>query len=140
MSKKIAILLLVLTLLVGTTGTIEAKKKLPVSTKTTTTAVASKPTISVRIRGDRRAIIASFNSLTTASSVSYSLSYVSRGIGQGVGGSMPTTSNSASREIIFGTCSGGVCRYDSGITDAKFVVTSTLKNGRKVIKTFRIKI
>ena len=97
---------------------------------------------SVKFRGDRRAIVVNFSNLSLASSVSYTLSYTSRGTPQGAGGTISpaVTSDPTSREIIFGSCSSGVCRYDSGITNAKFVVTTTLKNGGKVVKSFKLKV
>ena len=94
----------------------------------------------VRFRGDKLAIIVDFSSLSIASSVSYNLSYATRGTSQGAGGNISPSEDSTSRELIFGTCSHGVCRYDGGITNAKFVVTTVLKNGRKVVKPFRLKV
>lgn len=95
-------------------------------------------TAKVRFRGDRLAIIVDFNNLEIASKVSYNLSYITRGTTQGAGGDISPTEGSTSREIIFGTCSHGVCRYDSGITNARFVVTTTLKNGLKIVKSYKL--
>ena len=94
----------------------------------------------VHFRGDRLAIIVDFSNLGIASSISYNLSYTTRGTSQGAGGNISPSEDSTSRELIFGTCSHGVCRYDSGLTNAKFVVTTVLKNGRKVVKPFRLKV
>ena len=94
----------------------------------------------VRFRGYRLAIIVDFSNLGIARSVSYNLSYATRGTTQGAGGSISPSEDSTSRELIFGTCSHGVCRYDSGITNAKIVVTTVLKNGRKVVKPFKLKV
>lgn len=94
----------------------------------------------VRFRGDRLAIIVDFSNLGIARSVSYNLSYATRGTSQGAGGNISPSEDSTSRELIFGTCSHGVCRYDSGISNAKFVVTTTLKNGAKIVKPFRLKV
>src|SRR3989344_3257483 len=65
-----------------------------------------------------------------------------RGTTQGAGGSIDpsTTGATASRELLFGTCSHGVCRYDTGIANAKLVVTYTLANGKRYSKTLRIKV
>lgn len=97
-------------------------------------------TVRVRFRGDRRAIIVDFSNLGIAASVSYNLSYTTRGTTQGAGGEIGTAEDPTTREIIFGTCSHGVCRYDSGITKARFLVTTRLKNGVKVVKPFRLKV
>ena len=125
---------------------VQAKRLLPraAPAKTGGTRVAVTTsrgvTANVRFRGDRLAIIVDFSNLGIASSVSYNLSYTTRGTTQGAGGEISPAENSTSREIIFGTCSHGVCRYDSGITNAKFVVTTILKNGAKIVKPFKLKV
>lgn len=125
---------------------VSAKKVLPrakTGTKTSARVTTSgKVGISAKFRGDRRALIVNFSNLTSARSVSYTLSYNTRGTTQGAGGSIDpsTTGASASRELLFGTCSHGVCRYDTGITNAKLVAVYTLTNGKKYGKTFRIKV
>lgn len=98
------------------------------------------PGVGVKFRGDRLAIDVNFSNLSQASSVSYLFSYNTRGTTQGAQGSVNPSENNTSREIIFGTCSHGVCRYDYGISGAKFVVTLKLNNGRKIIKTFNLKV
>lgn len=138
--RRLSILIVLVLLFVTLPSPVAAKKKLPTRSTRTTTSATRGVTASVKFRGDRRGIIANFSNLGIASSVAYSLSYTSRGISQGAGGSILPTESSGVRELIFGTCSGGVCRYDTGITNAKFVVTTTLKNGRKVMKTFRIRV
>ncbi len=122
-----------------------AKKLLPYLRTATTTAkttTASRGvTTSVRFRGDRLAIIATFSNLGIANKADYFLSYNTRGTTQGASGSVNSTQGDpATREIIFGSCSKGVCRFDSGITNAKFVVTSYLPSGKKVVKSFKLKV
>ncbi len=96
---------------------------------------------SVRFRGDRKAIIINFSGLTNASSVNYSLSYESNGIPQGAMGTISNiTTATDNRELLFGTCSGGVCRYHQNITNAKLVITSKLKSGHTTRKTYRLKV
>lgn len=101
---------------------------------------SSRPSVSVKFRSDRLAIVTSFSNLSQASSVSYMFSYNTRGTTQGAQGSVGIEENSTSREIIFGTCSHGVCRYDYGISNAKFIVTINLPNGRRIIKTFILRV
>lgn len=98
--------------------------------------------VSVKFRGDRKAIIAAFSNLEIASSVSYTLSYTAgRGVKEGAGGTISDLSaGTVSRELLFATCSAGACRYHTGIKNAKFTVTTKLKNGKKVSKTFRLKV
>jgi len=95
-------------------------------------------TAKVSFRGDRLALLVDFSNLSIAKSVNYSLSYQTRGTTQGASGTISPTEDATSRELLFGTCSHGVCRYDSGISNAKFVVTTTLKNGLKVVKSYKL--
>lgn len=97
--------------------------------------------VSVKLRSDRRAVVATFTNLGVAKSVSYQLTYRTGRVNEGAGGSLSSLSQDpAVRELLFGTCSKGVCRYHTGITNAKFTVTTTLKNGAKIVKPFRLKV
>jgi hypothetical protein len=123
----------------------QAKRLLPqAKTKTTsgtTTVNTNRIGIKVKFRSDRKAVVATFSNLSVATKVDYFLSYSARGTTQGASGSVSTTAEDpTTREVIFGTCSHGVCRYDSGITNGKLVVTTTLTSGKKVAKTFRLKV
>ncbi len=145
--RKVFIVAVVLGLfLFLTPNSVSAKKILPrakpaaAGVKTTKVAAAVGPSVSVKFRSDRRAIVASFSNLSQASSVTYMFSYNTRGTTQGAQGSVNTSENNTSREIIFGTCSHGVCRYDSSISGSKFVVTIKLPNGKKIVKTFNLKV
>lgn len=110
-------------------------------------AGSSKPTkvstgvnIKVKFRGDRKGVVLNFSNLSAASNVVYELTYDSRGITQSAGGAVRTNNDAASAEVLFGTCSSGACRYDSGISNAKLKVISVLKTGKKVVKPFRLKV
>lgn len=97
--------------------------------------------ISPRIRADRRALLVNFGNLANASSVSYTLVYEQNGQQEGAGGSVdPSLGNSASRELLFGTCSSGVCRYHSGIRNARLEVTTGLKSGKTSIRRYRLRV
>jgi hypothetical protein len=143
MKKNLAIFLFSLFLLLNFSTPVSAKRLLPrVKPKGTNVSSSKGITTLVKFRGDRLAINVTFSNLNIASSVSYSLSYNTRGTTQGAAGTLnPTTSTDPTvRELLFGTCSHGVCRYDSGITNARFVVTTRTINGKKVIKSFRLKV
>lgn len=142
MRKLVFLITLLLTFLLVFPKGAEAKKTLPTrSAKSKIVSTTGKVAVSVRFRKDRRAIVVTFANLGSASSVSYMLSYDTRGTSQGASGTIrPTSETSITRELLFGTCSHGVCRYDSGITNAKFVVTSKLNSGKTIVKTFRLKV
>lgn len=96
---------------------------------------------SVKFNAGRNGIIIYFSGLTNASSVNYSLSYESNGLSQGAMGTISNiTTSTDTRELLFGTCSGGVCRYHQNITNAKLVITSKLRSGYTTRKTYRIRI
>lgn len=113
-------------------------------TKTTGgTKAAGGSTIGVypRLRGDRLGLNISFSNLNSAESVTYVLTYNTNGKGEGVqGGVGMQEGNSVSRQLLFGTCSHGVCTYHRNITNARFEVRAKLKNGKTLLRRYRIKV
>lgn len=148
MKKAIILISIILISLSASTKTANAAKRLIPRAKTSTSSTTTKTTtnssgkigVSVKFRGDRRAIVVNFSSLEKASKVTYTLSYNAKTGYQGASGSVSTTGGAVSREIIFGTCSGGTCRYDTNITNAVFSVKYTLTNGKTYVKNFRLKV
>jgi len=143
MKKTLCIIILLLALVALSASSVSAKKLLPFLRKATgvTTSTSSGVTSSVKFRGDRLGIIITLGSLQAAYKVDYFLSYQTKGITQGASGSITDTSiGSATRDIIFGSCSKGACRYDSGISNAKFVITIYLNSGRKIVRSYRLKV
>lgn len=120
---------------------VQAKRKLPaLKSASAVKSTSSNVTVKVKFRSDRKGVVLNLGNLSAASGVSYDLIYDTRGTTQNAGGAVKISGDTNTAEVIFGTCSAGVCRYDSGITNAKLTVTTTLKNGRKVIKPFRLKV
>lgn len=104
-------------------------------------AVAVGSVVSARLRSDRQALLVTFSNLQRVNNAAYTLMYQTNGVDQGVSGSLDSAAgNSVSRELLFGTCSSGVCRYHGNITNMKFEVVSELPNGKRVIKRFRIRV
>ena len=94
-----------------------------------------------RLRRDRKALLVYFGNLQNTQSVSYMLIYKTNGQDEGAGGSVNSAQgNSANRELLFGTCSKNVCRYNSNITEMKFEVTAKLKSGKTTIKRYKIRV
>jgi len=118
-----------------------AKKKIGSQPAGVRSAVPAsyKIVIAPKLRTDRRALQVNFSNLGQVVSFTYELTYEAGGVDQGVYGSVtPKGENSIYREILFGTCSGSVCRYHSGLTNMKFSTTTTYKNGSKTIKRYRV--
>jgi len=97
--------------------------------------------VTPRLRADRRAVIVYFSNLQNAKSVSYSLTYNTSEQQEGAIGTLSLKgSPSLSQELLFGTCSKGVCRYHTGINNAKLEVSYVSKSGKKFIKRYKIKV
>lgn len=97
--------------------------------------------ISPRLRADRRALNVYFSNLQNAKSVSYMLTYNTSTQQEGAMGALNLTgSSSQTQELLFGTCSKNVCRYHTGIKDARLEVSYSLKSGKKYLKKFKIKV
>lgn len=97
--------------------------------------------VSPRLRRDRLALIVAFGNLQKVNSATYTLMYQTNGIDQGVSGSLNSSAgNYVTRELLFGTCSSGVCRYHGNITNMKLEVILDLPNGKHVTKRFRIRV
>ena len=97
--------------------------------------------ISPKLRKDRRALIIYFKGLNLTNSVNYSLSYDSSSGPQGAMGTINTAGKySLTRELVFGTASSGVYRYDTNVRNVTLKVSAILKNGKKFGKRYRFKI
>lgn len=96
--------------------------------------------VSVKFRPDRRGLLINFSSFGNAVSVTYTLTYNSNGIPQGAGGTATPETAGEQREVLFGTCSAGVCRFHTNITNARLTIDSKLNSGLIIRKPYRIKI
>lgn len=152
MIKSVILLLLILSFTLTETT---YAKLLPQAKSTTQKAVTKKvqgSSIGVfpKLRKDKKALIVTFQNLQNASAVSYMLTYKQslRPDGlktsvqeEGAVGALNLSSNAnQTSELLFGTCSKNVCRYHSGIKNAKFEVSYTTKAGKKYLKKYKIKI
>ncbi len=97
--------------------------------------------VSPRLSPDRKALNVSFANLNKTSEVTYTLSYQTNGKDEGVYGSIDSSAgNSVTRELLFGTCSSGVCRYHTNITGMKLEVTVELTSGKKALRRYRVRV
>src|SRR3989338_4792744 len=97
-------------------------------------------TVSPRFRSDRRALIVNFSNLQNDLAVSYMLIYKTSEQEEAASGALNLGGPTSTNELLFGTCSKNVCRYHTGIHDARLEVSYTLKNGKKYLRKFKIKV
>jgi len=103
--------------------------------------VPSGAYVTARLRSDRQALLVTFGNLQKLNNMTYTLMYQTNGVDQGVSGSLDSSAgNSVTRELLFGTCSSGVCRYHGNISNMKLEAISELPNGKRVIKRLRIRV
>jgi hypothetical protein len=93
----------------------------------------------VRFRPDRLGLVINFSNFDNLASGRYELIYESNGVTQAAGGSI-ILGDTTSKELLFGTCSGGVCRWHENITNARLSIVSVLKDGTTVLKPYRIRV
>lgn len=142
--KRVIVLLLIGILSTATPAS--AVRLLPRHTGTKPASTAAKKTtsssigVSPKLMSGKTGLRVAFSNLTLANSVSYTLSYETNGKPEGVVGSVSVGKGSDTRELLFGTCSSGTCRYHKGLKNMTFTVTSSLKSGKKSIKRFRIRV
>lgn len=145
MKKKLLFFLVTILLFLWPTEVWAAKERPPRGNqKTTTVRRTYSPTrgvkTSVQFRPDRLGLLVNFADFGSAVSVTYSLTYTTNGILQGVRGTISPETAAEQREILFGTCSHGVCRYHYNITNARLVIDSRFSSGLIVRKPYRIKV
>ena len=120
-----------------------AEAKVLPQSKKSTTVVKQSTGINVypKLRADRRALIVNFTNLQNASAVSYFLTYKTNIQDEGaMGGLNLSGSSSQTSELLFGTCSKNICRYHTGIRDARLEVSYTTKLGKKYLRKYKIKV
>ena len=125
-------------------GGVEARL-LPRFTKTNNTTgqriISSGLVVTPKFRHDRLALILNLSNLQKVNNVTYTLIYQTNGKDEGVSGTIDSSAGtSVTRELLFGTCSAGVCRYHSNITDMKLEIVSELPNGKQTLKRYRIRV
>ena len=103
--------------------------------------VSSGLVVYPKLRPDRLALIFTLSNLQKINNVSYPLMYQTNGKDEGVSGTIDSSSGlSVTRELLFGTCSAGVCRYHPNITGMKLEIVSELSNGKQTLRRYKIRI
>lgn len=94
---------------------------------------------SVRLRSDRLGILMNFSNFDNLESARYELVYEASGVQQGAGGTV-FLGDTDIKELLFATCSNGVCTFHNNVQNARLSIVSTLKDGTTILKPFRIKV
>lgn len=143
MIKLVILLLLILSFTLTETTHAKLLPQAKSTTQKTVTKKVQGSSIGVfpKLRKDKKALIVIFQNLQNASAVSYMLTYRTSVQEEGAMGALNLSSNAnQTHELLFGTCSKNVCRYHSGIKNAKFEVSYTTKMGKKYLKKYKIKV
>ena len=88
--------------------------------------------LSLSARSDGKAVNMTINNVSGISSIDYELNYNAEGnIPRGVIGSIEIKPSDSviKRELLLGTCSRNVCKYDAGVTEVNLVLKLTYSNG-----------
>lgn len=93
----------------------------------------------VKLRSDRLGVLMNFSNFDNLESAHYELVYEANGVQQGAGGTI-FLGDTETKELLFATCSGGVCTFHNGVTNARLSIVSVLKDGTTILKPFRIKV
>lgn len=85
-------------------------------------------------RRDGNAIHLIIKRTASYDAISYELSYNAEGVDRGVVGDVDTSKKKGEyeQEILFGTCSKNVCKYDKGVENG--TLTLKIKNGKRLLK------
>lgn len=89
--------------------------------------------LTLTARSDKRAVNLQITQLSGIKSIEYELSYLTKGdIPRGVIGSIEvkTSDKKITRELLLGTCSRNVCKYDEGVKSVTLVAKITKTDGK----------
>lgn len=108
--------------------------------KTTTKSTGNTISVSPKFMSGKTGLKVQFSNVGAANTISYMLSYDSNGKQEGIAGSVRPAEGNTSRDLLFGTCSSGKCVYHKNIKNCVLTVTAQLKNGKKQVKKFNVKV
>lgn len=138
MRLKIVLILVCLFFLFPTQA--HAKKKIVRQVKNETVTNLTQPWNKLKLRSDKNAILLVLGGMKLIDSLSYSLSYSTNSIPQGVQGSHDPTLGNTQKELLFGTCSGTNCTYHQNITDMLFEIKYDLTDGHTLTRKYQINL
>ena len=108
----------------GKTGTVTTAKVTPTPEPISQELTAADlPTVRIIPRADKKELTLEIKGIKDANSVEYELSYLSKGLSRGVVGTIELKGEtSITRQILLGTCSRNVCKYDEGVTGGSLLL------------------
>lgn len=117
-----------------------AKKKIvrQVNDETVTNDVL--PWNKLKLRSDKNAFLLMLGGMKQTDSLSYTLTYSTDSIPQGVQGSHDPLLGNTQKELVFGTCSGADCTYHQKITNMIFEIKFSLTDGRSLTRKYQINL
>lgn len=81
------------------------------------------PTVRIIPRADKKELTLEIKGIKDANTVEYELTYLSKGLSRGVVGTIELKGESSvTRQILLGTCSRNVCKYDEGVTGGSLLL------------------
>jgi len=100
-----------------------------------------RPYVTLTPRVDGREMTLSISQIKNADSIEYELVYLSNDLSRGVIGTIHLNSNekNISRNLLLGTCSRNVCKYDENVTEGTLTLRFRDSDGvRKFITDFHL--
>lgn len=102
---------------------------------------SERPIVSLTARPGGKELTLEIENIKKIENVEYELVYLTEGVQRGVIGSvrLKEGEDSVTRDLLLGTCSRGVCRYDKNVTGGTLTVTFRGQKTYKFIKDFKLK-
>lgn len=101
---------------------------------------SERPEVTLTARPDGKELTLKIENLKNIKTVEYELTYLTEGVQRGVIGTVQVEvgENSLTRDLLLGTCSRGVCRYDKNVTGGTLTVTFRGEKTYKFVKDFTL--
>jgi hypothetical protein len=104
------------------------------------TPLKERPYVTLTPRADGKEFTLEISRFGDAETIEYELVYLSQGLSRGVVGSVEVKGESSiSRDLLLGTCSRNVCKYDEGVEEGTLTLRFRSEEGtRKLTADFHL--
>lgn len=101
---------------------------------------SERPVVSLTSRPDGKELTLKIENIKNIKTIEYELVYLTEGVQRGVIGSvaLKEEEESVNRDLLLGTCSRNVCRYDENVTGGTLTITFRGEKTYKFIKDFKL--